>query len=198
MQPPDRLDGRAMELSDVPQQFAAATTVIVRKSYADYPVGSWTAKLVVNGAVKKEFAATVDAGAFLFTLPASGASPHTGELTAGDYSWIIRVTATSGTPAQQFDVESGHVTVTPDLASATAAQVQPYQERVIALLKARIEDRLQLGADNESMQLLGQAVSKIPIEKCHQLIKVMEQELYQLRNPGVLGVPVDFAYGRPR
>lgn len=188
-----------MELNALPDSFAAGNTVTYRKRYADYPVSGWTAMLIVNGVSgKKEFPATVDGDDFVFTLPASGASPTTGDLAAGLYKWVERVTATTGTPAEVQDVDSGNVTVTLNLATATAAQTQLPQERCIALLWARIEGRLQPGADNESQQLLGRAVSKIPLAECHRLIRQMETELLKLRNPSEFGTPVYFTLSRPK
>ncbi len=123
------------------------------------------------------------------TIPANATG---GSFQPGLYKWVERVTNAAG---EVYEVASGTVTVTPDLAEATEGSEQEWLERAVAALKAHIEGRLPAGM--ESYQIAGRAVSKIPLKEAVGLLGTLEARLARLRNPGTLTRPVLVSFTPP-
>ena len=131
----------------------------------------------------------MDGDTFVVTIAAdaTGAS-----FQPGLYKWVERVTNAAG---EVYEVASGTVTVTPNLAEATEGSEQEWLERAVAALKAHIEGRLPAGM--ESYQIAGRAVSKIPLKEAVGLLGTLEARLARLRNPGTLTRPVLVSFTPP-
>jgi len=167
-----------IELTALPDQFSAGTTVPYQKRFADYPASAgWTLTLYLAGASVLDATAVADGDDFVVTLDAA----DTADLLPGLYKWVERVTSAEEAP-EVYDVASGTVTVTPDLSAATAGSQQEWLERAIAALKAHIEGRLPAGM--ESYQIAGRMVSKMPVKDAMGLLATLESRLARVANPG--------------
>jgi len=180
----------AQELSTLPAQFAAGTTVCYRRRLADYPVsGGWTLRLHLAGASVLAITATTDGDDFIVTIAAddtaSGFSP-------GLYKWVERVTGAGG---EVYEVATGSVTVLPNLAEATEGSEQEWIERAVATLRAHVEDRLPAGM--ESYQIAGRVVAKMPVKEAVGLLTSLESRLANLKNPDFVTRPVLVSFTGP-
>lgn len=163
-------------ITSLPESFPAGTTVRYVVSYSDYPATDWTLKLHLGGARVLSFAATTDGTSFVVTLDAG----DTAKLAAGTYRWAERVSHADGSV---YEVASGVVTVTPDLADATDGSSQEWLERAIAALQSHVEGRLPAGL--ESYQVAGRAVSKMPIRDAMALLATLEARMARMRDPSL-------------
>ena len=170
------------ELTALPESFPAGTTIIYRKTLSDYPVGDgWTLKLHLAGASVKTFEATVDGNDFVVTLAATATSSP---FKPGFYKWIERVSLSDAV----YQVDSGIVTILPDLSTAAAGDHQVWLERTIVVLTAHIEGRLKAGM--QSYMIAGRSVVKIPIKEAVDLLSTLESQLARLKDPSVVTRPV--------
>lgn len=162
----------------MPSEFSAGTTQAIRQSWTDYPASDgWACNLYLAGAsVPTAIAATTDGDDFIVTIPAT-LTTKLGGFNAGLYQWQMRVTKDEETHL----VESGRVTVTPNLAEATANEHQSWLERTIVVLRAYIENRSTAGVDTYSVA--GRAVSKWSVSEASNLLAHYESQLARLQNP---------------
>lgn len=180
----------AQELSQLPESFAAGTTIKYRRRLSDYPAGAgWTLKLHLAGASVLAKTAAVDGDDFLVTIEATDTD---GDFAAGLYKWVERVSNAGG---EVYEVGRGTITVLPNLAEATEGSEQEWVERAIAALKAHIEGRLPAGM--ESYQIAGRAVSKIPVKEAVALLATFESRLARLRSPDFVTRPVLVSFTKP-
>ncbi len=180
----------AQELSTLPAQFAAGTTVCYRRRLADYPAsGGWTLRLHLAGASVLAITATADGNDFIVTIAADDTA---GGFSPGLYKWVERVTGAEG---EVYEVATGSVTVRPNLAEATEGSEQEWIERAIAALKAHIEGRLPTGM--ESYQIAGRVVAKMPVKEAVGLLTSLESRLANLKNPDFVTRPVLVSFTGP-
>ena len=166
------------ELTALPESFPAGTTIIYRKTLSDYAPGDgWALKLHLAGASVKTSDATVDGNDFVVTLAASATSSP---FLAGLYKWIERVSLSGAV----YEVDSGIVTILPDLSTAAAGDEQSWIERAVVVLTAHIEARLE--ASMESYMIAGRSVVKMPIKEAVDLLSTLESRLARLQNPSVV------------
>ena len=180
----------AQELTNLPDQFAAGTTVSYRRRLADYPASAgWTLRLHLAGASVLAKTAATDGDDFLVTIEATDTE---GDFTAGLYKWVERVSSAGG---EVYEVGRGTVSVLPNLAEATEGSEQEWIERAIAMLRAHIEGRLPAGM--ESYQVAGRVVAKMPIKEAVSLLSSLESRLAGLQNPGFVTRPVLVSFTKP-
>lgn len=166
----------ALESVNIPDQFAAGTTVRYRRRLAEYPPSSgWTLRLYLAGASVLAKTAAPDGEDFLVTIEASDTA---GDFAAGLYKWVERVTGAGG---EVYEVGRGTVTVLPNLADATEGSEQEWLERAVAMLRAHVEGRLPTGM--ESYQIAGRVVAKMPIKEAIGLLTSLESRLASLHRP---------------
>ncbi len=180
----------ALELANLPDQFAAGTTVCYRRRLVDFPASAgWTLRLHLAGASVLPVTAASDGDDFLVTIePTDTAS----DFVAGLYKWVERVSSAGG---EVYEVGRGSVTVLPNLAEATEGSEQEWIERAIAMLRAHIEGRLPAGM--ESYQIAGRVVAKMPIKEAVSLLSSLESRLAGLQNPGFVTRPVLVSFTGP-
>jgi hypothetical protein len=113
----------------VPSSIEAGDEYHFTTSYADYPVGTWTAALVlVQGTgTPSSTAATISGTNFLFTLT-SAATAALGVAGTGQYQFSIYVTASG----QRATAETGLITLLPNLA---VARTPSFAEAQVTLLQ---------------------------------------------------------------
>lgn len=171
----------ATTLTALPSTIASGTTVIYRRALSEYPADAgWTLTLYIRGLNVLTKPASADGATHVVTLAAT----DTDDLAAGLYTWVERVSKAG----EVYDVASGSLTVTPNVATATAGQLQPFEERALAVCRARLENRLT--ADQEQFQIYGRAVTRIPVEQLLQLITYFEQKVAAKRPGARFGRPV--------
>ena len=180
----------AQELSTLPAQFAAGTTVCYRRQLADYPAsGGWTLRLHLAGASVLAITATTDDDDFIVTISADDTASG---FSSGLYKWVERVSNAEG---EVYEVATGSVTVLPNLAEATEGSEQEWIERAIAALRAHVEGRLPAGM--ESYQIAGRVVAKMPVKEAVGLLASFESRLANLKNPDSFTRPVLVSFTGP-
>ena len=180
----------AQELTNLPDQFAAGTTVSYRRRLTDFLASAgWTLRLHLAGANVLAKTAATDGDDFLVTIEASDTE---GDFTAGLYKWVERVSSAGG---EVYEVGRGTVTVLSNLAEASEGSEQEWIERAIAMLRSHIEGRLPAGM--ESYQIAGRVVAKMPIKEAISLLSSLESRLAGLKSPGSFTRPVLVSFTMP-
>ena len=180
----------AQELTALPDQFAAGTTVGYRRRLTDYPASAgWTLQVYLAGASVLTKTAVADGDDFLVTIEAVDTERG---FAAGLYKWVERVSNAAG---EVYEVGRGTVTILPNLAEATEGSQQEWIERAITVLRAHIEGRLPAGM--ESYQIAGRVVAKMPIKEAVSLLSSLESRLAGLRNPDFVTRPVLVSFTGP-
>lgn len=165
-------------LSQMPESFAAGTTVKLLRELSDYPADDgWTYALHLRGVGTLDAVGSASGSAFAVTLAAA----DTDGLAAGTYRWTERV-AKAG---EKYDAATGLVVVTLDMAAAAAGAGQSHAERVLALIEAAIEGRIPNGM--ESYQIQGRSVSKIPLMDLERLRGIYAARVARQKNGGQIG-----------
>jgi ferric-dicitrate binding protein FerR (iron transport regulator) len=146
----------------IPSQITAGLSFQARAQLADYPVGVWTLRLLLRGAVAVDVDATVDGSDHVFSVAAG----VTATWTAGEYAFAVR--ATNGTDV--VEVEAGRVRVLADLANASAG-FDPRSQNRIALdaIEAVIAKRATL--DQDRYRINNRELYRTPIAELLRLRK---------------------------
>lgn len=117
-----------------------------------YPSSLWTATFYINGATSIVVTATKNNDdSFTITVPAR----QTGQLTAGTYSYAVRMVRDSDDFT--VTVETGTVSVKAN--PAVAPQKAILAERMIALVEKCLEGQLSSGEAIESISIGGRSLS---------------------------------------
>ena len=123
-----------MTCSTFPKQITAGLTFETRLTSKKYPPALWSAELLMRGPIAINLAATIDGDEFVFSADAS----TTATWAAGDYWYSVRVT--SGSAVQEL--ESGQVTVLPDMATASSGYDGRTQAEIaLAAIEAVLANR---------------------------------------------------------
>jgi len=170
----------ATVLTQMPEHFAAGTTLQYRKTYADYSGSSgWVVTLHLAGPkVASDQGNDLGGGVWEFAV----SSVNTGALTAGVYRWVER--AVNSGLSQTVDLASGLVTVTPDLAQASDGSAQSWEEKMLASVNTGIE--AIVSGKMASYQVAGRGAEYLSLE-----------ELTKLRGELVAAVQRQRRGGRP-
>jgi hypothetical protein len=157
------------ELSALPDCFAAGTTVSYRRSLSEYPAtAGWELRLYLAGVSVLSELAAADGADHVVTLTAAETAP----LGAGTYTWEERVSQGS----EVHTVASGTVVVEPDIATATAGDLQSWEEKTLVIVEAALSDTLATA--DESYQIHGRAVSKYDKR---ELLKIRDSLLVRIQ-----------------
>ena len=169
---------RMTALTQLPTSFAAGTTVTYTRTIPDYPAtAGWTLSLRLSGIDVLAQNATASGADYVVTLTAAATAP----LHAGLYVFEERVTK----GAEVYTVASGNVTVTANLATAGAGDLQSWDEKTLAVVEAALAGRLT--SDLESYQIAGRAVTKIPIKDLLELRNQLSARVARMKNNGGIG-----------
>jgi hypothetical protein len=165
-------------LTALPARFPAGTTVKYRRSYSDFPASAgWELKLHLAGPSAKNWTASSDGDAFVFTLTAA----ETAFCAAGSYRWVERVTK----GAETYDAAAGMVTVTANVATAGVGELQSWREKALAeareALSALISGRIQ------SFQIGSRVFSKLDLPELRKLVVELEAGVAREQGSGQLG-----------
>src|SRR6266581_4464008 len=115
-------------LTELPENFAAGTTVEYTKSFANYPANqSWTAVLYLAGRDVGKFTGTPTGPAFAFAIDAT----TSGNLRPGVYAWREIVT----NAGKSYVAASGTCEIFPNIGSAVAGDLQSFEEKMLAAIE---------------------------------------------------------------
>lgn len=156
------------------------------RTVTDFPATSWTLKLTLAGPKVLTVTAATSGTDFVVTLSAT----QTAALEAGAYVYVERVE--SG--VERYDVERGAVTVTADPTLAGPGDLQSKEEKMLVVVEAAIDGTLASGM--QSYQILGRAVSKIPIRELMELRSQLKAAI-AARKSGSISRPILIRFTPP-
>jgi hypothetical protein len=177
-----------------PTEFYAGDTVSWLRTVADYPAADgWTLKYQIKGTGSSAVAisditATTDAsGAYAVTIPASSTDDYT---VGGKYrlfGWVVNGSS------ERHAVYDSWITIFPNVAAATAVQLQTQAESDLAAIDAAIEGRLS--SDLQDYMVAGTQITKIPIEMLYRLRASARAQVWREQNRGKFAPTVQVSYG---
>lgn len=164
-----------------PHQFVAGDTVQWTKSLSDYPASDgWALHYRIVGVEEEipdaSIAAIANASSgWDVSIPFGNSS-----LDAGAYriiGWVV-----SGDNTQRFTVYDSTVTVLADVATVSPTDLQTPNQKILAAIDARMAGRIT--ADQESVQIDGTSLVRIPIKDLATLRGVYAAKVWRDLNPG--------------
>jgi hypothetical protein len=164
-----------------PASFAAGTTVrftqgAVTTALGDVsPAAGWSLAWHVRGVGEADATVTDDGVRWTVSLPATA----TQALAAGGYTAVLRARRAG----DALDLDVRPVTVTVNVASAVAGEMQAFAERTLAVLEASL-----LGDMSDAVQfyMIGdQQVNKMPLKERIALRNQLREEVQRERSGGV-------------
>jgi hypothetical protein len=183
-----------------PTFLTAGASFKVDRVFRDYNNTQWTLAVYFAGAIVKtisgspEIIADGDGQTFHVVLLAAdtAALNPTGGASL-PYSVIERLTATSGSPAEVYDVGTGRIMVSPNVATASAGDFVSPEELLLGQLQTALAARLA-GNAVESYSIAGRSLQKIPTKELREMIGAYKWMVYRQRNPGRVGAPGEFSF----
>lgn len=165
-------------LTALPAQLPAGTTVKYTRAHADFPADQgWGLTLYLAGVKLASFAGTPTGASFAFTLDAA----TTATLAAGLYHWEERASKAG----EEYIADSGEVEVLANIKAAEAGDFQDQDEKDLAAIEAVLHGRIT--ADVQSYQIHGRAVVKIPVLELEKLRAGIKARVESKRRGGKLG-----------
>jgi hypothetical protein len=124
-----------------------------------------------------------DGERYVVTIPGSA----TAALATGAYRYVERVSKAS--PASgPWEVGSGTVMLDPNVATGAAGDPLAWVERAIALVMARIENRVT--TDMDAFIIAGRSVTKIPVRELRSTLAYLENRRAHILRGGARPKPV--------
>lgn len=149
-------------LTEMPASFAAGETVEYTRSLSDYPANDgWTLAVHLRGDATANATVTPSGADYGVVFEAA----KTAGLPAGRYEWA-EIATKVGVVKQ---AATGSVIVTPNIATAGAGALKSDAEKTLAALQAKRDGRLT--ADQETIQVDGMAISRIPYDSLEEHIR---------------------------
>jgi hypothetical protein len=167
---------------EVPALFTAGETVKFTRTFDVYEAPDWAYTIYFNGpsSVFSKAASTGPDGFDVTLTPTDLAVP------AGIYRYIERVVNSS--TGEVYTVGQGVVQIELDLATAPAGACLTFWEQQLAIVEAALANRLTI--DQQSYQIAGRAVVKIPIKELMMIRGIAKLNIWRQANPGRIGEPV--------
>lgn len=163
--------------STPPSEVRAGDTVKFTVESADYPLNDgWTLSYTINGPVKVSGTPVVSGAVATVTVAAS----LTATLTPGTYTWLLRVTKSGET----FTLDSGKLTVTPDVAAAAAGTLTSKAEQELALIEAELQARA--ASDHTEYAIEGRSLKREAITDLWEWRDRLRAEINRARRGGKL------------
>ena len=183
----------------MPASFTSGETVTYTRQCSDLPLSTYGWVLYVYIAGPNELAAgpfTIDAtGTCVVTLTPT----QTASLAGGNYRYQETAKENVGTPpnytGQILTWARGTLQVELNLATASSGSGQTFEETMLAALKAKVSGRLTV--DQESIQIDGTAISRIPFELAERLITKYQVMVDLQQNPRAVIGSVEINFGPP-
>ena len=158
-------------MAGIPKSTTAGTTLALSLALTAYPAPDWSATLILRGAQSIDLTSRPDGKLHTFTT----AADVTASWKPGDYWYSLRVT--DGT--EVYEVETGTLTVDPDLAAVSEFDGRTHAERTLQAIEAVIEGRAS--KDQDSYRINNRELRRTPISQLLKLRDVYRQEVRRLR-----------------
>lgn len=172
-------------LTAMPAEFTAGTTVTYRRSLPSYPASAWDLTVYLTGKSAYSVIATKDGDTFVVTIPANAS------IAAGGYVLTERVTGPSG---RVEDATVASVTVRPDPATATPGSQQSWEEKMLQVFEDLIAGRLV--KDVHSYQVDGLAVVKMDMEMLLKYRNQFKMAVLKQRGKFSMGTLINTTFTR--
>jgi hypothetical protein len=157
-----------------PANLHAGDSIAWSRDVPAFPAASgWALHYALNGPASYSFEAAA-AVPYRVELSAS----ETAEWVPGLYRWVAM--AINGD--QRATVASGLIQVEPNWQTAGPADMRSHATRMIALIELALEKRIP--KDQQSYEIDGQQLTRIPVERLRELRLQYQRELAQLRRKG--------------
>lgn len=174
-----------MNCSILPDKIGAGLTFDRLVTLAAYPAPDWTLSVALRGAGSVNLTATADGNQHRLTVDAA----TTGNWSPGHYWYTARVT--DGTNV--IEVESGQITVAPDLTLSTDGHDgRTHAQRTLEAIEAVIEKRASL--DQERYRINNRELYRTPISDLLKLRDLYRAEVRReqaaARGKSLFGAPV--------
>lgn len=160
-----------------PPQIRAGDSVTWRVSLPDYPVeAGWQLHYALRGPQGIDLEALAgSAGGYQVEI----AAQETREWMPGLYRWVAYVTGSDG---QRLTLESGDIEIQPDLLESEPTDMRSHARRMLDLVEAALEKRIP--KDQQSYEIDGQRLDRIPIERLEALRTRYQREVARERRRG--------------
>lgn len=173
---------------ELPTSISAGTTVVYTRTPADFkPTAGWTLALHVAGKSKLTKNATSSGDTFTITLTAA----DTANLAPGVYQWQELATKAG----EVYPVAYGQVTVTPNMATAAAGDLQSWEEKALEVVEAALI--ASAGSDVVSYQIHGRGVTRGTRESAAAYCDWLRRRIQRRRNGGKVGQRIPIRFRRP-
>lgn len=163
-----------------PHQFVAGDTVQWTKSLSDYPASDgWALHYRIVGVTEEIADANISvmanvSGGWDVSISAAASSIDAGACRIT--GWV-----TSGDASERHTVYDGTITALADIASVSPGDLQTPNQKILAAIDARMAGRIT--ADQESVQIDGTSLVRIPIEKLATLRGIYSARVWRDLNP---------------
>lgn len=177
------------QLTELPAEFSAGTSVTYRRTLADYPATEWTLSLHLAGAGVLHKTAGKDGAVHVVALTPT----ETAALAPGSYQWVERVANSDS--SQVLDVASGRIAVLLNVATAGTGDGQAWIERALTAVRAAISGNLTSGM--ASFQIDGRAVGRFSPTELYALEEKLAARVANRRGSSPIGRPVLAQFTKP-
>jgi hypothetical protein len=170
--------------TELPDSFAAGTTVKYVRSLSDYPAsGGWQLRLTLAGAATLTVTGAASGADHAMAITAQ----QSAALPAGIYQWAEDALKSG----EVYRVAGGTVTVEPNLAAAQPGDLQSQDEKLLAAVTAVINVRMGVGTglpkDIEAYQVDGVMVTKVPLVELRKLQSALSHSVARAKRGGAFG-----------
>lgn len=157
-----------------PINLHAGDSVAWSRAVPAYPsADGWALHYVLNGPERQTIEATGGA-AYEVNLTAA----KTAAWAPGLYRWVAMVVKGD----DRVTVDTGTIQIEPNWETASPEDVRTHAARMVALIEAALEKRIP--KDQQSYEIDGQRLDRIPIERLRELRMQYQRELGSQRRPG--------------
>lgn len=158
-------------MAGIPKSTTAGTTLALSLALTAYPAPDWSAALILRGVQSIDLVSQPDGKLHTFT----SAADVTATWKPGDYWYSLRVTD----GAEVHEVETGTLTVDPDLAAVSEFDGRTHAERTLQAIEAVIEGRAS--KDQDSYRINNRELRRTPISQLLKLRDIYRQEVRRAR-----------------
>ncbi len=169
-----------------PRELIAGDTWVWNRRFEDFPSGGatpWTLTYYIRGASILNVVAGADPDGLTFNIvvPATGTG-STAAIVPGSYVWVAKVS--NSATGEVYTVAQGDFQILANYATASAGQLQPNAEIMLAAVEAEIAARLGLSASSNG----GPASSATSPGSAHNEMRVGDRQLAKIPLGGPEGL----------
>lgn len=162
-----------------PKKLHAGDSIAWGRAVPEYPASQgWSLHYVLHGPQVIEIAAFEEGDEYRVEIAAS----DTQQWASGQYRWAAYVV---GPGDQRHTIDTGMITIAPNLLLAEPGDVRTHAQKMLALIQAALEKRIP--KDQQSYEIDGQRLDRIPVERLMELRKMYRREANRERGGSPLG-----------